>query len=223
MKYWLKLVALVLITPLVHADYDEGIDYTRLANAQPTVSPDKIEVRELFWYACPHCYHLEPQLDAWLEDQSDDVQFVRMPAILGPSWELLARAYYTAELLDVEDKIHQPLFDRIHKERKPVRSVAELKTFFVERGVPEDDFERTFQSFAVVTKTNRARQARAMYGITGVPALVVNGKYVVSAQMAGGNQQMLDIVEYLVAKERTEASAAAQTPAAAREASEQRP
>jgi thiol:disulfide interchange protein DsbA len=213
MKFWVKLAALVLIAPLVHADYDEGSDYKLLAKPQPTSEPDKIEVRELFWYGCPHCYHLEPEIEAWLEEKPDDVDFVRMPAVLGPSWELLARAYYTAQLLGVEDKIHRPLFDRIHKERKPIRNVADLRAFFVEHGVSEEDFDRTFESFAVVTKTNRARQARALYGITGVPVMIVNGKYLVSAKMAGGNEEMLEVVDYLVDKERGESSAAAPAPA----------
>ncbi|MGD8616352.1 MAG: thiol:disulfide interchange protein DsbA/DsbL [Gammaproteobacteria bacterium] len=213
MKFWVKLAALVLIAPLVYADYDEGIDYTLLAKAQPTDTPDKIEVRELFWYGCPHCYHLEPQIEAWLEEKPDDVEFVRMPAVLGASWELLARAYYTAQLLDVEDRIHGPLFDRIHKQRKPIRNVAELKAFFVDQGISAEDFDRTFQSFAVVTKTNRARQARAMYGITGVPVLIVDGKYVVSAKMAGGNKEMLEVVDFLVAKERAASSSEALAPA----------
>jgi len=136
-----------------------------------------------------------------------------MPAVLGPSWELLARAYYTADLLDATDKIHKPLFERLHKERKRIRNAGELKAFFVEQGVSAEDFDNTFSSFAVITKTNRAKQVSDMYGISGVPALVVNGKYLVTAKLAGGNKQMLEVVDYLVAQERgassSEAAAAA--------------
>lgn len=213
MKKCLKLIALLLLVPVAWADFDEGIDYKRIPKPQPTVSADKIEVLELFWYACPHCYHLEPQLAAWLENKPDDVVFVRMPAVLGPDWELLARAYYTVELLGVEDQVHVPLFERIHKQRKPIRTVADVKAVFVEHGVSEQDFDRTFQSFAVITKTSRARQARAMYGLTGVPVLVVNGKYLVSAQMAGGNKEMLQVVDFLVERERAAMPGAAAAPA----------
>ena len=171
MKKWFTLIALLLVAPFVHADFDEGIHYKRIANPQPTANPDKIEVLELFWYGCPHCYHLEPQLDAWLEGKPDDVAFVRMPAVLGPDWELLARAYYTMELLGVEEQVHRPLFDRIHKQRK-------------------------------------------RYGITGVPVLVVNGKYLTSAQMAGGNKEMLQVVDFLVEQERTASRSAVAAPAA---------
>jgi thiol:disulfide interchange protein DsbA len=214
MKNWFTLIALLLLAPFVHAAFDEGIDYKRLANPQPTADPDKIEVLELFWYGCPHCYHLEPQLDAWLEQKPDDVNFVRIPAILGPDWELLARAYYTMELLGAEEQVHRPLFDRIHKQRKRIRTVDDVKAVFVEHGVAEQDFDSTFQSFAVITKTSRARQARALYGITGVPVLVVNGKYLTSAQMAGGNKEMLQVVDFLVEQERTASRSAVAAPAA---------
>jgi len=213
MKQWFTLLVLVLSIPLVHAGFEEGVNYKRIANPQPTSTDDKIEVLELFWYGCPHCYHIEPEVEVWLKSKPDDVEFVRMPAVLGPSWELLARGYYTADLLGATDKIHKPLFERLHKARKRIRNADELKAFFVEQGVSAEDFDNTFSSFAVITKTNRAKQARDMYGISGVPALVVNGKYLVTAELAGGNKQMLDVVDYLVEQERgassTEAAAAA--------------
>jgi len=202
MKQWFTLLFLVLMMPLVHAGFEEGVKYKRIANPQPTSAKDKIEVLELFWYGCPHCYQIEPVVEDWLKSKPDDVEFVRMPAVLGPSWELLARAYYTADLLEATDKIHKPLFERLHKARKRIANADELKAFFVEQGVSAEDFDNTFSSFAVITKTNRAKQARNMYGITGVPAIVVNGKYIVTAELAGGNKQMLDVVDYLVEQER---------------------
>ena len=202
MKQWFTLLFLVLMMPLVHAGFEEGVKYKRIANPQPTSAKDKIEVLELFWYGCPHCYQIEPVVEGWLKSKPDDVEFVRMPAVLGPSWELLARAYYTADLLEATDKIHKPLFERLHKARKRIANADELKAFFVEQGVSAEDFDNTFSSFAVITKTNRAKQARNMYGITGVPAIVVNGKYIVTAELAGGNKQMLDVVDYLVEQER---------------------
>jgi thiol:disulfide interchange protein DsbA len=199
-------LALVLLALPVFADFHEGTEYQALATPQPTSSDDKIEVLELFWYGCPHCFHLEPELNAWLKHKPDDVVFVRVPAVLGPSWELLARAYYTADLLGALDKIHEPLFEHIHNERKLIRNASELKAFFVQQGVSEADFDKTFNSFAVVTMTNRAREARTMYGITGVPTMVVNGKYRTTATLAGSNEKMLQVVDFLVAKERAESA-----------------
>ena len=204
MKKVFACLALLMLAPLAAAagDDSKGVKYEELANPQPTAAADKIEVLELFYYGCPHCYHLEPELNDWLEQKPDDVVFVRMPAVLGPTWELLGRAYYTAELLDVVDKIHTPLFDHIHKEKKPIRNATDLKEFFAEQGVSEADFDKTFNSFAVITKTNRAKQVRELYGLTGVPTLVVNGKYRTTATLAGGNKQMLQVVDLLIDRER---------------------
>ncbi|GMQ88267.1 MAG: thiol:disulfide interchange protein DsbA [Gammaproteobacteria bacterium] len=209
MKKVLALFVLLLLSPFGYADFNEGIEYQTLANPQPTVDKGKIEVLELFWYGCPHCYLLEPELRVWLEKKPDDVVFVRLPAVLGPSWELHARAFYTAQLLGVLEKVHQPIFDRMHKDRKPVRNVADVKKIFMAQGVSGQDFDNTYKSFAVITRTNRAKQAVRLYGISGVPALVVNGKYRTTAKLTGGNSKMLDVVDFLVRKER-EAQAANQ-------------
>ncbi len=202
MKTFLKIVVLLLMVPFARAEFSEGVEYQALAAPQPTSTGDKIEVLELFWYSCPHCYHLEPTLATWLKSQPEDVEFVRMPAILGANWELLARAYYTAEMLDAEDKIHTPLFEHLHKERKRIRDVAGLQAFFEEQGISKGDFQNTYNSFAVVMKTRRSAQVGQLYGISGVPALIVNGKYMVNAGTAGGNDKMLEVVDFLVAKER---------------------
>lgn len=213
MQKWIALLALLVFTPWASAEFQEGVQYQKIAHAQPTSSGGRIEVVELFWYGCPHCYELDPELEEWARKQPEDVAFVRLPAILGKSWELLARGYYTAELLGVVDKIHRPLFERLHEQKKPVRTPAELKAFFVAQGVPAADFDSTFSSFAVVTKTNRAKQAPRMYGISGVPALVVNGKYLATARLAGGNANMLKVVDYLIEQERTRQAGGASTAA----------
>lgn len=207
MKNLFKLALLLLFIPFARAEFSEGVEYKLLASPQATSTGDKIEVRELFWYGCPHCFHLEPELEKWLKTRPDDVEFVRMPAILGPNWELLGRAYYTAELLEVEDRIHKPLFSYLHTDRKRIRDVEELQDFFVAQGVSEEDFQKTYNSFAVITKTRRSDQAAQLYGLTGVPAMVVNGKYMVNASLAGGsNEKMLEVVNFLIEKERAETS-----------------
>ncbi len=202
MKNVFRLLFLMLLAPAAFAAWEEGVNYERLSAPQPTESGDLIEVRELFWYACPHCYQVEPDLHEWLERKPDDVKFVRMPAILGPSWELLTRAYYSAEILDVVDKVHGPIFEHLHKDRKRIRTPEDVKVIFVAQGVDAADFDNAFKSFAVVTKTNRSKRVSEMYGISGVPALIVNGKYRTSATMAGGNQQMLEVVDFLIEQER---------------------
>ena len=189
MKKILGFVAATCLSFAVTAEtvYTAGKEYTVLSNPQPVASEGKIEVIEFFWYGCPHCYHLESEVDSFLKSLPDDVSFMRIPAILGPSWDLLARGYYTAEILGVTDKIHKPLFDYLHKQRKRIRSVDDLQKFFVSQGVSKEDFDKTFNSFAVVTKTGRARQVRERYQLNGVPAIAINGKFVTSPSVAGGN------------------------------------
>ncbi len=198
------ILGLLLSLSATAKDFQTGKEYAPLGKPQPVNSADKVEVIEFFWYGCPHCYQLEAEINAWLKDKPDDVEFIRIPAVLGPAWELLARGFYTAEVLGVADKIHTPLFEHLHKARKRIRNVDELKAFFKSQGVSEADFDKAYKSFAVVTKTNRAKQASRSYGLNSVPTLVVAGKYQTDSKMAGGNTAMLDVVNHLIDQERSD-------------------
>lgn len=200
------LIALLLPVSVASAalakDYTEGTEYLRLATPQPTSTQDKIEVVELFWYGCPHCYHLESHLEKWLANKPEDVEFIRIPAVLGKNWELLTKGYYVAELLGVLDKTHSALFKALHVKRQKIRDVATLQAFFAEQGVEKEEFTKTFNSFAVAVKLNNARMMTKRYAVTGVPTLIVNGKFSTSGSRAGGNSQIIKVVDYLVAQER---------------------
>ena len=206
---------LALIIPFsmlgtLHAgDFVEGKQYVALSNPQPTSTEDMVEVVELFWYGCPHCYELEPFISDWRASKPEDVEFVRMPAILGKGWELLAKAYYTAELLNVMDKVHPALFHAMHKDRQKFKSEADVQALFSNQGVSSDDFKNTFNSFAVAVKINHAREMTRRYAITGVPTIIVNGKYSTSGSLAGGNQKIIEVLNYLVDRERSTLDAAA--------------
>jgi len=206
------LLALFLVVLLpgsaLAKDYQEGKEYLLLSPQQPTSTGDKIEVVELFWYGCPHCYELEPEVQAWLKNKPGDVELVRMPAVLGQRWELLAQAYYTAELLGITDKIHPALFAAIHDKHMKIDDEAALQAFFVDQGVSAEDFKKTFNSFAVAVKMNNSRQMTRRYKITGVPTIIVNGKYSTGAKLAGSNQALFEVVDYLVEQERAAAPAA---------------
>ena len=208
-KWLLALVLPFFIATAVLAQgYQAGKEYLVLANPQPTSSGDKIEVVELFWHGCPHCYRLEPLIAEWQTSKPDDVEFIRMPAVLGPNWELYGKAYYTAELLGVEDKIHLALFDALHNDRKKIRDEAALQALFVEQGVSAEDFRNTFNSFAVNVKINNAKQMTRRYAITGVPSVIVNGKYSTSATQAGSNENIIKVMDFLIAQERQQTAAA---------------
>ena len=191
------------IQPIAFAEqYEEGVHYERVVPAQPTTTMNKVEVLEIFWYGCPHCFRFEPYVERWLRKQPKNAQFVRLPGIFRPSWENHARAYYTAELLGVMDKVHKPLFNAIHLQKKKMDNEEVLRDFFSEHGeVDKADFIKTFRSFAVETRLRRAKTMTNRYGIDGVPAVIVNGKYRISARTAGSNAEMLKVINFLVKKE----------------------
>ena len=199
---WLCSVAL-LIPAFVNAAplFSEKIHYEKVVPAQPTSTGNKVEVVEMFWYGCPHCNSLEPYVNRWLKKIPANAEFVRMPAIFNQKWEPHARAFYTAEILGVLDKIHHALFEALHGQKRKINSDDEIKKFFVEHGVSEKDFDRVFRSFAVEAKIRRSKDMSQRYGIRGVPALIVNGKYRTSAQLAGGNAKIFRVVNFLVDKE----------------------
>jgi len=208
---WLMTVLFVVSLPLAGqaGEYQEGKEYIRLSTPQPTSTGDKIEVVELFWYGCPHCYDLEPEVQSWLERKKDDVELVRIPAILGERWKLLAKAYYTAELLGIIDTFHSAIFDAIHKKHMKINDEASLRAFFAEQGVSHEDFNKTFNSFAVSVRINNASLMTRRYQISGVPTIIINGKYSTGAREAGSNKAIFDVVDYLVEQERNAGKAAA--------------
>jgi thiol:disulfide interchange protein DsbA len=124
-----------------------------------------------------------------------------MPGVFRPSWEIHARAYYTAEILGVVDKVHRPMFEAIHEQKRRMNDEASIMALFKNHGVSNKDFKRVFRSFAVETKLRRAKDMGKRYGVRGVPALIVNGKYRTGAQEAGGNAKVFKVVNELVKKE----------------------
>lgn len=197
------ILAVLLWLPLgvVAADFQEGTHYRQLDTPIPTSSGDKIEVLEIFWYGCPHCFHLEPTVEQWLKTKPANVEFVRLPAILGPSWEMGARAFYVAEQLGVQEKIHSPLFNAIHVEKQRLQTKEQLAEFFAKHGVDKAAFEQAYSSFDVETKLRKSQQLVQRYQVDGVPMVVVNGKYVTNGSMAGSPAGVFQVVDYLIAKE----------------------
>lgn len=174
----------------------EGRDYTVIAN--PTPAPaGVVEVREFFWYGCPHCFRLDPFVANWLKAKPAGVNFIRTPVALSPDWEANTRGYYVAEVLNLVERTHKPLFDAIHVRRERLFDQQSLAAFYGRYGVSASNFNGLYQSFAVSAKVAQARNLAIRYQITGVPALIVNGKYLVQ----GETQRTVDVVKALVARE----------------------
>ncbi len=201
MKKIIRYISLSLFLLLGSQAYaEEG--YNTISPAQPTQTGDKIEVLEVFWYACSHCYDFEPYLHEWLPNIAEDVTFRRMPGIFNKNWIPHAKAFYTAEKMGILDKIHTPLFNAIHREKKKIHDDAAMKKFFVAQGVDKKEFLKIYESEEIDTKAKQAFVMGQRYKLTGVPAIIVNGKYMVSGSTAGSFENVLKITDSLVDKER---------------------
>ncbi|KAA6183259.1 thiol:disulfide interchange protein DsbA/DsbL [Thiohalocapsa marina] len=180
------------------AEFDEGIDYRRVEQPVRAEPGADVEVLELFWYGCPHCWHLEPRVQAWLENKPAEATFRRLPAAAAPHWAPHAKAYYAAEMLGELDRLHEPLFRAMHEERRRLQTDDALIAFAAEQGIDEAAFRNAYNSFPVDMQVRKSADLVRRYGVDGVPAVVVNGKYVTSASQAGSNERMFQVVDYLV-------------------------
>lgn len=189
-----------------HAPFAAGTHYRVLEEPVSVDEAGKIEVREFFFYGCPHCFDAEPVVREWLADKPEDVNFVRTPVLFLRNAEPLARAYYVAESQNMLDKVHHDLFNAIHKKREPLFSLPALARFFQERGLDRKKFNSLYSSFGVSTRIRQAEAVTREYKIRGVPAFAVNGKYVVMNESLKSFQDAFDIIDYLIEKERKAAA-----------------
>ena len=180
--------------------YKEGVEYTRVAD-QATESADKIEVLEFFWYGCPHCYQFDPILEQWLKTKPANVEFIRVPAVFRPEWKVHARTYYALQAMGLIEKYHSVIFDAMHKDKAKLYSESAMIEFLVSKGVNKADFEAAYNAFSVDGKVRKAIKKVKGYAIQGVPAMGINGKYLVSGTTAGSYENMLRIVDQLIKKE----------------------
>ncbi|MEO5622300.1 MAG: thiol:disulfide interchange protein DsbA/DsbL [Dokdonella sp.] len=187
-------------------DWLAGTNYFVIDPPQPTASGDKIEVLEIFSYACPHCAHFQPYAEQLKASLPAYASFDYMPAIFNAQWEPFARAYYTAKSLGVLDKTHQALFDALHRDHIPMSTIDELANFYAQHGVDKAKFLSESASFEVDSKLARATQIVKADGIDGTPSIVVDGKYRVTAAAAGGYPQLIELVDWLVKKEHAQGS-----------------
>lgn len=179
----------------------ESAGYETLTPPQPTQHADKIEVIEFFWYGCPHCYSFEPELASWLKTLPGNVEFIRQPAVFNELWGKHAKAYFVAEALGVVDKVHADLFDAVQNKKEKLDTEEALAKFFSDHGVDEAKFHEAYQSFVVDAKMRQAPVIASRYGITGVPAVIVNGKYLTNGPLAGSHKKMIDIMNQLIKQE----------------------
>jgi thiol:disulfide interchange protein DsbA len=189
--------------------YQLGVHYFAVEPQQPTANPGKVEVIEVFSYACPACGQFQPTADKLVRELPANATFTYLPAELHASWEPYSRAYYAAEALGVRDKTHQALFNALHLDKKPLRTLDELADFYAGHGVDREQFVAAAKSFAVETKLKRARSIVPRYGVSGTPTLIVDGKYRIEGRAAGSYDNMGRIAAYLIQREAAAKAAAA--------------
>lgn len=195
-------LAAALVLPQQGQATEVGKDYLVISPAQPTdVKKGQVEVLEFFWYRCPHCFDLEPELNAWARKLPKGVVLKKVPGILNPSWAALARAYYALEALGMLEKLHGEVFDAIHVKGMDLNPPEQFFDWAVTKGVDRRQIADAYNSFAVNTKVMRAQQLTNAFRLNGVPAFAVNGKFVTSAYLTGGNPSLFKTLDELIAKE----------------------
>jgi protein dithiol oxidoreductase (disulfide-forming) len=194
-----------------------GNNFDAVAQPIPTDNAAKIEVMEIFWYGCSHCYSMDTPLNAWVKKLPADVYFKRMPGLPNASWAPMAKAFYAMETLGVGEKLHTPLFEAVHKSKSlnPTDEKAIMAWVTQQSKMDKAKVEAAFKSFTINTNLNRAAQTFRASGATGVPSLVIDGKYITSSTMNGGNEQALKVADYIIENVRKDKVApAAKAPAA---------
>jgi len=182
----------------------EGREYARLKNPQPVATGSKVEVLEFFWYRCPHCFQLEPGLNAWLKTLPRDAQVRRVPAVFRDDWMPGAKLYYTLEQMKLLDRLHHKVFDAYHVENINLNDPAVLGGWIAKQGVDRKKFEGIYNSFSTQSKATQGAQLATAYAISGVPAFIIDGKYTTSVSMAGSQARLFEVLDQLIVKARAE-------------------
>ena len=180
----------------------EGKHYVRLSVPVPVNAPaGKLEVVDFFWYGCPHCAAFEPELDSWAKRLPDDVVFSRVPvAFRAEPFTTHQRIFYALEALGLVDALHRKVFYAVHVERQSLDKPAEIEAFMAKNGVDIAKFRDAFASFSTLAKIKRAKLLVDGYKIDGVPAIGIHGRYYTAGSLAGGNERMLAVTDFVLQK-----------------------
>ncbi|MGA0025250.1 MAG: thiol:disulfide interchange protein DsbA/DsbL [Burkholderiales bacterium] len=205
----LAVAALTLGIAAAHAAQPvPGKEYAPVRPPQPTDSGAKIEVLEFFYYGCPHCNNLQPSLETWLKTKPADVEFRRMPAVFQDGWVPLTRAYYAIEAMGLVEKLHQDMFETLHKKRIRLQNAEAIFDWAASKGVDRKKFADTYNSFGVNGRTQRSIELTRKYDIPGTPAIAIDGKFLTAPSMTLKADRTIDydrffqVVDALIAEAR---------------------
>lgn len=209
MNYFNRIIAVSIVILAVsvlgivqaQAEAVEGEHYNVLPNPQSTQNEDRIEVIEFFWYGCPHCSNLHLPLKNWLKNKPDDVDFRYVPAIFRDNWVPGAKTYYALEAMGGMDALHDEIYDAIHRNKIDLTDEATLFGWMDRQGVDKEAFMKAYHSFSMQSQVARSKQMMQQYQLRGVPALVVEGKYVITNK-SGTPQGTISSLEKVIAMAR---------------------
>ena len=196
----IAFLMMILLTSAGKAatDFTEGVHYQKLGTSIKNLSDSKkVEIVELFWYGCPHCFEFEPILKAWIFENKTKVNLIQVPAVFSKNWIPHAKAFYSAYNIGHFNTLHQNLFKAIHIDRKKIYTKSRLSKFAAEIGIPEEEFKKSYGSFKTEMQVKKAMTITKSSGIQGVPAIVVGGVYVSSPRMAGSYGKLIEIIDFL--------------------------
>lgn len=200
------LVSTFAILPTKAQEFVEGKDYHKLSVAQPVQTGDKIEVAELFWYGCQHCYALEPFIVDFKQNKIPaNAELIAIPAVLTKAWEFHAQVYYTFDALGLTDKLHGSFFEALHgSNSQSISDIERLADWVNEQGQDGEAVKQTFNSFSVLNKLKQSADMARKYELRGVPTLIVDGKYRTSVKDAGSAERLFDVIRFLIDKSAAE-------------------
>ena len=184
-------------------EFIEGEHYLLIEDPR-RIRSDTIEVMEFFSYACVHCYNFDPILVDWVQEQGEAINFIQTPAVASESWRLLGRNFLTYQELGEQDKYHMPFFRAVHDARRVFLNPESLSEFYAQQGGEEEAYLSAFNSAAVASALSKADRMARRLKVSAVPSIVIQGKYLVRTSGSVGPKRMLDVMDYLIAKERSD-------------------
>jgi len=201
MKFLKVLPLILLFIANTGFSSDTTQKYIQISNQKQTES-DKIVIYEFFWYGCPHCYNLEPTMDRIESNLEKDTILVKVPVALRDTWESHAKAYYALQQMKLDDNLHEKIFTEIHINSNRLDTKEKLTQFIEDEGYNSKRFSEIFDSFGTDLRVKKGSRLANQYQITSVPTLIINGKYKTSGSLVSSYEELYDVVQLLINKER---------------------
>jgi thiol:disulfide interchange protein DsbA len=204
LERWLLVSALSLLAGAASAQIQLGREFQRIEPPRPAAAEGRIEVIEFFYYGCPVCYETQPFLSRWLGTAPGYVSLRRVPALSTEAWEPFAKLFYSLDALGQIGRLHWPVYDNFHFEDLRLNDEKIMVDWAARNGIERQKFIDTYGSPEVAAKVAQARELLKAYDVRGVPTFIVDGKFLTSARMAGGTQQVVQVIDHLVKLAREE-------------------